>query len=258
MNKRRTSVLSVSGALGLAVVLGACAPAASGPAPGLTQSASNSIAASSTPTPTPAGTTAPGSTPGATAPTGTAPPTDPPTAPGWNTYTTLDGELAFDYPENWTIVAAEGAAPGGVFIEVVSDTGKSIATLRTNLVTGAECAQKSPYGVIESRPLPALAQAGSTPRFVFEIRSDPAQADPQKGFSGAYGITSAPEPVGPTACPIAHFFTWPPSGAAFGGIYDPFDTTPGNPPHADTPQVYAETEEFGKIRTMITSLRPAE
>ncbi|RJT96894.1 hypothetical protein D6T65_14300 [Arthrobacter frigidicola] len=155
------------------------------------------------------------------------------------------------------IRAAEGAPPGGVAIEVVSDTGKPIANLRTNLVTGAECAQKSPYGVIESRPLPALAQAGSTPRFVFEIRSDPAQADPQKGFSGAYGITSAPDPAGPTACPIAHFFTWPPSGAAFGGIYDPFDTTHGNPPHADTPQVYAETEEFGKIRTMITSLRPA-
>ena len=178
-------------------------------------------------------------------------------APGWNTYTTLDGELAFDYPENWTIRAAEGPAPDGMSIEVVSDTGKAIAALRTNLVTGAECAEKSPYGVIESRPLPALAQGGSTPRFVFEIRSDPSQADPQKGFSGAYGITSGPEPVGPTACPIAHFFTWPPSGAAFGGIYDPFDTTPGNPPHADTPQVYAETEEFGKIRTMITSLRPA-
>ncbi|WP_294570497.1 hypothetical protein [uncultured Arthrobacter sp.] len=253
MNKRRTSVLSLGGVLGVAVLLGACAPAASEPVSGPAPSAASSAPASSTPGSTPPSSTAPTST----APAETAPPTDPPTAPGWNTYTTLDGALAFDYPENWTVRPSEGAPPGGVAIEVVSDTGKPIANLRTNLVTGAECAQKSRYGVIESRPLPALAQAGSTPRFVFEIRSDPMQPDPQKGFSGAYGITSAPEPEGPTACPIAHFFTWPPSGAAFGGIYDPFDTTHGNPPHADTPQVYAETEEFGKIRTMITSLRPA-
>ncbi|TDK24112.1 hypothetical protein E2F48_15180 [Arthrobacter crusticola] len=257
MNTRRTSVLSFGGAIGLAVLLGACAPAASEPVPGTTPSTSNSTTASSAPPLTPAGTTAPSPPPGATAPADTAPPAEPPTSPGWNTYTTLDGDLAFDYPENWTIRAADGAVHGGVSVEVVSDTGKPIATLRTNLVTGAECEQKSPYGVIESRPLPALAQADSTPRFVFEIRSDPSQADPQKGFSGAYGITSGPEPTGPTACPIAHFFTWPPSGAAFGGVYDPFDTTHGNPPHADTPQVYAETEEFGMIRTMITSLRPA-
>ncbi|MBJ2122340.1 hypothetical protein I6N91_15265 [Arthrobacter sp. MSA 4-2] len=257
MSKRRTSVQSFGGVLGLAVLLGACAPAASEPVSGPAPSASSSAPASSTPSPPAPGAAPSSTTPSSTAPTSPAPPTDPPMAPGWNTYTTLDGELAFDYPENWAIRAADGAAPGGVSIEVVSDTGKSIANLRTNLVTGAECAQKSPYGVIESRPLPALTHAGSTPRFVFEIRSDPAQADPQKGFSGAYGISSAPEPVGPTACPIAHFFTWPPSGAAFGGIYDPFDTTPGNPPHADTPQVYAETDEFGKIRTMITSLRPA-
>ncbi|MHA7264355.1 hypothetical protein ACX80W_14245 [Arthrobacter sp. TMN-37] len=244
MRRTHTTLLSYGGAAGLAVLLGACAPAVSGPSPSSSSPPPASAAAAPTATHT-----AP--------PSGTAPATDPPTGPGWNTYQTLDGDLAFDYPENWTIRAADGAAPGGVSVEVVSDTGKSVAALRTNLVTGAECAEKSPYGLIESQPLPALAQAGTVPRFVFEIRSDPLQADPQKGFSGAYGITSGPEPTGPTACPIAHFFTWPPSGAAFGGVYDPFDTTPGNPPHADTPQVYAETEEFGDIRTMITSLRPA-
>jgi hypothetical protein len=73
----------------------------------------------------------------------------------------------------------------------------------------------------------------------------------------AYGITSAPEPTGPEACPIAHFFSWPPSGAMFGGVYNPFDTSPGNEPHVDTPEAYKETAEYKNIRRMITSLRPA-
>ena len=33
-------------------------------------------------------------------------------------------------------------------------------------------------------------------------------------------------------------FTWPPSGASFGGVYNPFDTSPGNEPFVDTPEAY--------------------
>jgi hypothetical protein len=42
----------------------------------------------------------------------------------------------------------------------------------------------------------------------------------------------------------------------FGGVYNPFDTTPGNPPNVDTPQAYMETTEYKNVRAMITSLRP--
>jgi hypothetical protein len=190
------------------------------------------------------------------APSATATPAPAPAA-GWTSYTTADGALVFDHPETWTVRDADGAAPGGIFVEVVGGNGKLHASLRTNLVTGAECAEKHPYSVIVSEPLPQLEQPGGIPRFVFESRTNPAETDPVKMTTFAYGITSGPEPSGPAACPISHFFTWPPSGAAFGGIYDPFDTTPGNPPHADTPEVYAATEEFTNIRKMITSLRPA-
>jgi hypothetical protein len=53
-----------------------------------------------------------------------------------------------------------------------------------------------------------------------------------------------------------HFFTWPPSGAMFGGVYDPFDATPGNEMHVDTPEAYMGTQEYKSIKKMVTSLRP--
>ena len=177
----------------------------------------------------------------------------------WKTFTTSDGKLAFDLPSVWTVKDPAGQTPqgGGVFVEVRNPAGKSMATLRTNMVVGAECKQKQAYGMYDSEPLPALKQSRSTPRFTFESRQDDTVTDSAKMTILAYGITSAPEPTGPTACPIAHFFTWPPSGAMFGGVYNPFDTTPGNPPNVDTPEAYMETPEYKNIRAMVTSLRPA-
>jgi hypothetical protein len=174
--------------------------------------------------------------------TGSATATSSTSSEGWTSYTTTDADLMFDYPSTWTIKDPAGEVPaaGGVFVEVLNANGKSLATLRTNMVTGSECTQKQPYGMLDSVPLPALAQSG-----------------PMKVNLLAYGITSSPEPTGPDACPIFHFFTWPPSGAMFGGVYNPFDTTPGNEPHVDTPQAYLETQEYKDIKKMITSLRPA-
>jgi hypothetical protein len=227
-----------------AVLLAACAP--QGTAPAATSPPVPSPTASSVPaTPTLSGTAAPAS------------PSDPASS-DWKNYTTPDGQLTFEYPAEWTIKdrAAE-AAPGGVFVEVLRENGKSVATLRTNMVTGSECLEKYPYSLIDSKELPALAQGGQTPRFVFEGRANPTATDAAAANPLAYGITSGPEPSGPTACPIFHFFTWPPSGAMFGGAYNPFDTSPGNPPQVDTPEGYTETGEYKDIRKMITSLRPA-
>lgn len=227
-----------------AVLLAACGPSPTAPA---TSSPSAPLSTAS-------------SAPVTQGPPGTPVPTSPsdPASRDWKNYTTADGQLTFRYPAEWTVKdrAAE-AAPGGVFVEVLSDRGKSIATLRTNMVTGAECTEKYPYAVIDTQDLPALQQGGQTPRFVFEGRSNPSASDSPEANPLAYGITSAPEPTGSTACPMFHFFTWPPSGAMFGGAYNPFDTTPGNPPNVDTPQAYTETAEYKDLRKMITSLRPA-
>ena len=166
----------------------------------------------------------------------------------WKTFTTSDGTLAFDYPAAWTVKdPAEAAAEGGVFVELVSDYGKTMATLRTNMVTGAECTEKFPFMVYDAEPVPALAQGGR-PRGS-STRAGPTRREGSaESLTLAYGITSAPEPAGDTACPIFHFFTWPPSGAMFGGVYDPFDTTPGAPQHVDTPEVYMDTAEYKNIK----------
>jgi hypothetical protein len=203
-----------------------------------------------------------GSTSSAASPTTTAtsaPPSPtalPPSA--WASYTTTDGTLTFDYPSGWSIKDPAGTVPagGGVLLTIANPQGKQLATLRTNVVTGSECTQKYPYSVLESEPLPALSQAGVTPRYTFESRTDISATDPAKLNVMAYGITSAPEPTGTEACPIFHFFTWPPSGASFGGAYNPFDTTGATKPTADTPEVYMQTQEYKDIKRMIVSLRP--
>ena len=77
----------------------------------------------------------------------------------------------------------------------------------------------------------------------------------------AYGITMMPEETGPLACPMFHLFLWPPSGALFGGTYNPANNlTPGpsSLPYLEKAKRYAGTEEYQSIRKMITSLRPAK
>lgn len=176
----------------------------------------------------------------------------------WKTYTTPDGKFMFDYPPDWTVKdRAREAAPGGVFIEVFTGAGKSIATLRTNIVTKASCTRKLPYALMDSQELPALARNGVKPRFVFEGRDD-HESYPSRPAPLSYGITSAPLPTGPSACPIFPFFNWPPGVAAFSGVYDPLVTTPGDTPDVDTPESYTGTEEYDSLRQMITSLRPAD
>ncbi len=237
--RRRTSI-AAAGTLGLALCLAACGPTA-GPvsppgtaatAPPSTQAAPPSGSPNASPTVTP--------------------------APDWTSYTTADGSLTFDHPAGWKVTDLGGqAAPGGIFVSVADEHGTELATLRTNMVTGSECLDKQPYGVFDSEPLPALSQQGEAPRFVFETRTDVNNPDPAKVNVYAYGITSAMAPDGPEACPIFHFFTWPPSGAMFGGAYNPLEARPGLEMHVDTPEAYTETAEYKKIKKMITSLRPA-
>jgi hypothetical protein len=258
MGRSATPTVGFTGAVCLAFILTSCATPQANPAtpqetpPAATSTSSPPSDSTTTPAnPDGSATSNPTANPATSAPASSAPEAD------VVTYTTSDGALSFDHPIDWTVAESpDAAAPGGVSVVVNDAAGRQLATLQTNLVTGSVCTEKVPYSLIDSEPLPALAQAGETPTFRFESRTNPYATDPVKMVTFAYGITSSPDPTGPDACPIAHFFTWPPSGAAFGGIYDPFDTSPGRPMHVDTPEVYAETEEYQKIKAMITSLRP--
>ena len=243
MRLKASSPAAVTGALCLAFLLSACGPPAG--SPGSTTTASPTFTATADATETAAATAT--ATPTAT--------TTSSVEAGWTSYTTSDGELMFDLPSEWSVKDPAGEVPaeGGLFVDVLNADGKSMANLRTNVVTGAVCTDKTPYALMDSQPLPALAREGQTPRFMFESRPE---ADPAKVPTASYGITSGPEPTGPDACPIFHFFTWPPSGAMFGGTYDPMNPTHGEM-HVDTHQAYMETKEYKNIKKMITSLRPA-
>ncbi|ACL41235.1 conserved hypothetical protein [Pseudarthrobacter chlorophenolicus A6] len=205
-----------------------------------------------------------GTVPASTVPPGPATTTAAP-APAktaLKTFTTADGQLAFDHPAGWSVRDPAGELPegGGAFAEVTNEAGKPLATLRTNMATGSICTEKYPFEEFESQQLPALAQAGTVPRFVYESRGNSSAPGPANTPAAAYGITVSAAPAGDLACPIFQFFTWPPTAAMFGAFYSPENnTTPGaeNLPYLEQARKYMDTTEYQDIRRMITSLRPA-
>lgn len=228
--------------------------------------------AATTTAPTPSATAAPPSaspsavqTATATAtvePTATTAPTATGTKTPWKTFTTADGQLAFDLPPAWSVRDPAGELPegGGAFAEVTNEAGRPLATLRTNMATGSTCMEKYPFSEFESQQMPALAQNGDVPRYVFETRGDATAPGPADTPAAAYGITTVEAPTGDTACPIFHFFTWPPTAAMFGAFYNPDNNrTPGSEslPYLEQARKYMDTTEYQNIRRMITSLRPA-
>ncbi|MDR6416421.1 hypothetical protein [Pseudarthrobacter sulfonivorans] len=236
----------ISTVLLTALLLAGCGPQA-GPPP-TSASPGSTVTSTTTPAPTAEG------TPSATA---TAPP-----SAAWTSFTTADGELTFDHPAAWSIKDPAGELPegGGTFAEVTNQAGKPLATLRTNMATGSTCMERSPYSVLESEELPALTQNGTAPRYIFETRGNDATPGPADTPAAAYGIQTSQLPTGASACPIFHFFTWPPTAAMFGAFYSPDNNvTPGaeSLPYLEQAKKYAETDEYQDIRRMITSLRPA-
>ncbi|WP_235013013.1 hypothetical protein [Arthrobacter sp. SLBN-100] len=178
------------------------------------------------------------------------------------TFRTADGQLAFDLPAAWSVTDPAGELPegGGAFAEVTNEAGKPLATLRTNMVTGSTCMEKYSFSELESQELPALAQNGEVPRYVFETRGHATAPGPADTPAAAYGITTVPAPAGDSACPIFHFFTWPATAAMFGAFYHPANNeTPGaeSLPYLEQARKYMDTPEYRNIRQMITSLRPA-
>ncbi len=237
---------TLPGAVVLAVVLASCAPT-SADSPGGTGTLVKQRGSAS-----PHATSAPAS-PGDITPA------------GWETFTTSDGTLSFDYPSAWTVRDEAGkAALEGEFVDVLNADGKQMAALRTNVVTGLVCTERVPFQIFDSEPMQALTEPGAAdrtaPRFVFEGRGDETALELSPPTIAAYGITAVPEPTDAVACPVFHLFLWPPSGALFGQAYNPeVNTTPGDPglPYLEKAKLYAETAEYQDIRAMITSLRPA-
>ncbi|MBT2250726.1 hypothetical protein JHV56_18730 [Arthrobacter sp. BHU FT2] len=227
---------------------------------GCGQQASPPIAETTVTGTVPVSTVPPGPATTPPSPTATAAPT--PTKGALKTFTTADGQLAFDLPAAWRVRDPAGELPegGGAFAEVTNEAGRPLATLRTNMATGSTCTEQYPFAEFESQQLPALAQSGRVPRYVFETRGNSSTPGPADTPAAAYGITVMPAPSGNTTCPIFHFFTWPPTAAMFGAFYNPENNkTPGAAglPYLEQARKYMDTAEYQNIRRMITSLRPA-
>ncbi len=249
--RRTTASFTLFLALGVATLLAACVlPAAPPGSPPAASGAPPSPAPSTTAAISP---TAPGPTPSGATPSA-----------GWLTFTSRDG-LSFDFPDGWSVTDAAGEMPlSGAFVDVVNAAGEPMASLRTNIVTGAECVDKLPFQVYDSEPMQALSESGVGdgvgPRYVFESRGDDTAPGPTQTTIAAYGITLVPDESAATACPMFHLFLWAPSGAFFGGTYNPDNNrTPGDSslPYLEKAKLYAGTQEYQDIRKMITSLRPA-
>ena len=242
MRRSATSGVAVSATFLFALLLAGCAQPAAPPATSTT--------------------TAPAeSNPSATASRPASPTPTPSLTASWTKYTTADGQLTFDLPTAWSIKDPAGDLPegGGAFAEVANQAGKPMATLRTNMAVGSACVERFPYSVLETQPMAALTQGGSTPRYVFETRGDVTAPNPTINTVAAYGIETAAAPTGAVACPIFHFFTWPPTSASFGAGYNPVNNeTPGDPslPYLEKAKLYMGTPEYLDIKRMITSLRP--
>lgn len=252
MRRSASSGVVISAVCLVALLLAGCGPQAGPPTstPGSPSVSATSATAPATETAPPTATGTPDAT-GTTAPSAS-----------WKTYTTADGQLAFDLPSAWSVKdpAGELAEGGGTFAEITNQAGKPLATLRTNMATGSTCTERYPYSVLESQELAALAQNGVAPRYVFETRGDDTDPGPADTPAAAYGITSVPVPTGGSACPIFHFFTWPPNAAMFGAFYNPANNeTPGDAslPYLEKAKMYADSPEYQDIKRMITSLRPA-
>lgn len=251
MRRSASSGVVIPAACLFALLLTGCGPQAGPPSQTAASPSDSATSAAATATATAPPTAA--GTPNATG--ATAPPVV------WKTYTTADGQLAFDLPFGWSVKdpAGEMAEGGGAFAEITNQAGRPLATLRTNMATGSTCTERYPYSVLESQELAALTQNGVTPRYVFETRGDSTDPGPADTPAAAYGITSVPAPTGDSACPIFHFFTWPPNAAMFGAFYNPANNeTPGDAslPYLEKAKKYADTPEYQDIKRMITSLRP--
>lgn len=244
MRSRSARGSAIPAVLLSALLLAGCGPEASPP----TATGSQGGAATSAVTSTPAVTSSA---------TGTAPASE-----SWKSFTTSDGDLTFDHPAAWSVRDPAGDLPegGGAFAEVTNAAGRPLATLRTNMATGSTCMERYPYEVLESQELPALAQNGTAPRYVFETRGNDAAPGPAETPAAAYGITTMQPPTGDSTCAIFHFFTWPPTAAMFGAFFSPENNVTAGAeslPYLEQAKKYAQTQEYRDIKRMITSLRPA-
>ncbi|KIS27663.1 hypothetical protein TV39_07815 [Arthrobacter sp. SPG23] len=200
-SKRRTAIragvagLAAAAVVTLAVVAGnmgglsspAPGPAASNTAPETGPSPSASASQSGTTGTTPASASA-SAVPSTAASSG---PASVPVA-AWQTFTSANGSVSFDYPAGWNVVPLPGEGVGNIVkLQVTDSAGKHVADLTYGDIGGglggACSSEPRPYTVLDTveMQLPYDSAASDvTPRFTFRALENGS------GVNASFGITT--------------------------------------------------------------------
>ncbi|MDQ0756844.1 hypothetical protein [Arthrobacter sp. B3I4] len=271
---RRRWPWAVAGvAIALAAVGGGVALAgnmrSSDPAPAAASSPAGTAPATSaaiaTTTPSSTITTPPAVTPTASATSAAASPS--PSAGTWQTFTSADGKVTFNYPAAWHASQAAGDT-GSVDVDVADEAGVVVASLHSGPTggLGGACEGPVPYTVLDSveLDLPYQPTKGSiTPRFTFRALQETDHV------TTSYGLTSFAAGQNGTACMFNNAVSAPVGSPLF-SFADTFQVTAGMTdetanhkgakkfPSLDAARAYMQTPEYLNAKRMITSLKVSE
>ena len=252
--------------LAAALLLGATAcgassagsPAAGTTAPAATASATETATETATATPSQASSSAASTTSAAPAPE----------PDKWQTYTSTDGKVSFDYPAGWTLAtpAGLGAAPN-IDVDVSDAAGMVVASLHygpSGTGLGGACQNPVPYSVLDSMelslPYNTAAADTITPRFAFRALLEAGRVTASYGIAGRvagkdgkscmfYNVVS-----GPAESPFYYFadsVQVNSGGSEQNGNYKGAKTFPS----LDAAKAYMQTPEYVNAKRMITSLK---
>ncbi len=259
-------------ALATALLLGATAcgtssagsPAAGTTAPAATASATTTAAASASAS-APAGQ----ASSSAASTTSAAPAPEPEPEPDkWQTYTSTDGKVSFEYPAGWTLAtpAGLGAAPN-IDVDVSDAAGMVVASLHygpSGAGLGGACQNPVPYSVLDSTelslPYNTAAADTITPRFAFRALLEAGRVTASYGIAGRvagkdgkscmfYNVVS-----GPAESPFYYFADVVQVNS--GGTEQNGNRKGAKAfPSLEAAKAYMQTPEYVNAKRMITSLK---
>ncbi|MDN3905399.1 hypothetical protein [Arthrobacter sp. YD2] len=176
----------------------------------------------------------------------------------WSGYTTADGSLRFEHPQDWKVTELPALAndpAGGISVEVAEGSGRVVARLDTGIIADLSCtapAGAASYTEYESVPMPELDSAqGSEQRFVYRSLAPSGTRSAQ----ATYAVVSGRQDGN---CGLFDFFTLTEtSGGRFAGEYPAADAQGDAQSYLDGAARYPDTQEYRDLRRMLTSLRNA-
>ncbi|MET1021454.1 MAG: hypothetical protein ABWX69_04560 [Arthrobacter sp.] len=254
------AVAAVAGSVAVAGNMGSVTPA---PAAASTPPAATTAPAAATPPSAAVASTA-SVPPSASA---TPPPSDAATPPSgaWQSFTSADGKVSFDYPAAWNVSTPAGAADSGaVDVDVANEAGMVVASLYLGAAggLGGACQGAVPYAVLDSVEvgLPYQPSKGSvTPRFAFRALQEADRV------TASFGLTDSPAGQNGTTCMFHNVVNGAPGTPTY-TFADAFQVRAGDPeeipgregaksfPSMDAARAYMQTPEYLNARRMISSL----